>query len=440
MEKNNLAIDMGKDFIRAGVYPSAKLKSERFFGCEVAGSDYEGALKSVLADIAAGGYKGFSRVLLALPPALVSMRVVELPLKDAGKVEQILPFELSDAFLKRTEELQIAAVPLGAGRTMAVAVEKTVLNKYLDVLAAFGMDPEWVGTSLLSKDRLLTDTYDGPETAAFVDCASVSVVKNRAPYFFKFINDASDLNLCLATLAGEGVSIDRFYSTEKSSALITGLGKEVTPVFYADDETGLHALATRFQKGGDGAGNVRIGEFASTKRLEQARKGLKGSVLLLALLVALWAVHVYQVHGRLDNDMALVKDAMEAEYLELFPEETRVADAPYQLEIKLAELKQENSVIGRGVNTLDVMRRIAEGVKSSKVRLYQVHVSGEKVTAKGETDSFDGANRFKTDLEAMDFFSDITLTDVKSRAGGGVNFSVAAVPRGINDGGGQDEL
>ncbi len=432
MAKFHLIIDIGKDSIQAGVFSTKKAQVKRIFTQHIDG-DLKEALFSILQDMDNEGYKDLSWIAVGLPADSITIRIMTLPFSDKKRVEEIIPFEVEDTLIKGASEMLTGAIPLADGKTMAVVIEKDILRWYLDIFEELKIDPVWIGVSLFSKDQLLKDIYDGNETAAFLDSDSVVVLKDKMPLFFKTIKDDMDLRLTLASLDQEGIDIKSFYCTEGMAEKLNKLEKEAIPLDqYQNGETGVHALAAHSNKGFKGSINFRKGEFSSTGEIKAAIKGIKTAVVLLAFLIGLWGGHLYLQYKTLNKEMATTKGELSAAYRKLFPEDSTIVDALYQLEVRFKGLRERKNVVGRGINVLEILRELSETTDNKdKIRLYQLQIHGEKITAKGETDSFEGANRFKDALSNLHSFEEIILTDVKIMAGGGVNFLISFTAKGV---------
>jgi len=421
-----LIIDFGTHSARAVVFTARKLELLESFETPKTDSLKE-VYSSLCQKIRAAGFNNFSQVMVGLPSELISMRVITLPFSDKKKLNEILPFEASETFSKDIEELVLAPLPLTDGKVMAVAIEKNILREHLDILEESGIDPSWVGVSLFSKDRLLKKLHDGEGAAAFVDAESIVVIKDRKPYFFKAISDDMDLRLVLATLEEDGVEIMRFYSTEKPADILKAAGKDniVLMSQYHDRDTGLLSLVAHLKEGLKDSINFCSGEFAHTKAIESAQKDFKLMMILLLIMAGIWGAYSYLRYQTLNVNMVQQKNRLGISYHELFPEETKVVDALHQLEIKLKDLQAEKKIVRGGANVLEIMRQLSEGGgKADKVRLVNLYIQANRVRINGETASFEGANNFKDAVVRFSYFKDAILTDVKTNAKGGVNFSL----------------
>src|SRR3990170_221927 len=395
-----LIIDFGTHSARAVVFTARKLELLESFETPKTDSLKE-VYSSLCQKIRAAGFNNFSQVMVGLPSELISMRVITLPFSDKKKLNEILPFEASETFSKDIEELVLAPLPLTDGKVMAVAIEKNILREHLDILEESGIDPSWVGVSLFSKDR--------------------------KPYFFKAISDDMDLRLVLATLEEDGVEIMRFYSTEKPADILKAAGKDniVLMSQYHDRDTGLLSLVAHLKEGLKDSINFCSGEFAHTKAIESAQKDFKLMMILLLIMAGIWGAYSYLRYQTLNVNMIQQKNRLGISYHELFPEETKVVDALHQLEIKLKDLQAEKKIVRGGANVLEIMRQLSEGGgKADKVRLVNLYIQANRVRINGETASFEGANNFKDAVVRFSYFKDAILTDVKTNAKGGVNFSL----------------
>lgn len=416
-----LVIDIGEDIVMAGLFSRKRLELIRSIAIPFKG-DLKVAISTILKEF---GNKNLSWSVVGLPYSSVAVRIMTLPFTDTKRLEEVLPFEAGDIFLKGSKELVLGGVSLADGNVLVVSIERGILRNYLDILKESGIDPSWVSLSLFSRDRLLKKLYDGSDTAAFLDAESLVVSKGGRACFFKGIKDGMDLRLTLALLEGDGNEIERFYATDKGMKYLDALGKN--PISIKEpwhDMAGLFAMACHFKEGFKGGINFRKGEFAGTKERESVRNWSKTAAALLVLLMVLWGWYSYIRYETMSEDLKRMKTNLEHDYHALLPEDARVIDPLYQLEVKLKELKGTTGVMKGGVNVLDIMRGFSEA--GERVRFNQFEIEGERVAAKGETDSFEEANNFKESLQRLPYFKDIILIDAKAKARG-VGFGITGL-------------
>ena len=97
------------------------------------------------------------------PQAIVSARVVTVPIKDAGKLREVLPFETSELFLNNADELSFSAAPLVDGNVVAVAANKARIKAIDDCLSVASLEPDVLSLSLFSRHLLLNEFHKGEE-------------------------------------------------------------------------------------------------------------------------------------------------------------------------------------------------------------------------------------------------------------------------------------
>lgn len=432
MARPLLIIDMGEDSVRACALSPGKGSAEVYLESPIEGGDIKEALTLLLKEMEAAGFAAFGRVYLGVPSASLSMRVVHLPLGDKKKVVEILPFELEDRLVRGTEDFIFEAVPLSDGSSLAVALEKSYLREYLNTLAELSLEPFWVGSSLLAKERLLAGLNGGAGPAAFIDNESIIISDNKGPLLYKRVRDEMDIKLALAGVEAEGLEIKTFYYCGERAKALVPSGCEARAAGDLDERfTGLRALVLQIEEGLKGAVNFRKGEFANTEAFDRASKGFRVTVALVATVALLWGALVYIQSRHISTETAQIKGELYSSYRRAFPAEATVQDPLYQLEIKLKEQAGDMALMGRGVDVLENMRLLSEAGGRVGITLYELSMSGRRVTAKGKAPSFDKAVKFKDELLKLNAFKKPVLTDVKTSVSGGVTFSIALDNKGV---------
>jgi len=419
-----LIIDMGRESVRCCALVAGRSAAEVNFETTLNG-DMKGAVTRLLKEMEGAGFGAFGRVYLGVPADSVTMRVVQVALDDRKKVGEVLPFELEESLVRGTEDFIFDAATLSDGRVLAVALEKTVLRQYIDTLKGLGLEPFWVGSSLLAKERLLEKISEGAGPAAFIDSESLIISDGRGPLLYKSVRGEMDVKLALASIEADGLEVKTFYYCGEGSRGLVPSGREAVPAGGGDERfAGLRALTLQIEEGLKGAVNFRKGEFADTEAFDRARKGFKVTVALMVLVAIFWGGFVYLQSRRISGDLAHIKGEILASYKRAFPAEAAVRDPLYQLEIKLKEQSADMGLMGRGVEVLENLRLLARAGGAAGVTLYQLSMSGHRVTAKGKAPSFEQTVKFKTELLKLKAFGTPALTDVKTSVSGGVTFSI----------------
>jgi hypothetical protein len=411
----------------------------------------KGSLKdsmgALLEDMEREGFSDFKRVLLGLSGHLVSLRVLTLPFTDARKAEEVLALELVDSLVEDPDDLVFGALILEGARTLAVTIEKKVLENILESFEKLGLTPEWLGLPLLYKDKLLKNLHKDISVAAFVDATSIIVLKNNNAYHYAYINDPVDLKFALATLEGEGTVVEHFYLTDKTADWLKGTLQAGSPgtqsvhtTNYRDEDTGLSAMAMYVADGpgsaDKGTTNFRKGEFIDRRVYESAKRSFRVAITLIIIVACLWGVNIYTRLQSPKREIARVEGALYSAFDELFPNDA-VVDPLYQMEVKLKGLREERKFVEGGLDVLERLKGLSRGIPDNdgqtgpgEVRLFELKMHETRVIARGETASFDHADRFKDALQALPEYKDISLTDVKSKVDGSVSFSIALTLKG----------
>ena len=439
MAKEIFILDIGVDSVRAGIFSPKKtepiyinthpilrknISSER--------EEIKSAISSLLAAANEKGFREFEKVLVAIPPDEISMRILSIPFKDRKKIQDILPFELSGLLPHDVKEMIVDAIPIGDGKVITASLEKARLKKYLEMLKEFGLDPYWLGSTIFSMGKLLNGANKG--TAAFVGNESFMVVSDGEPRFFKPLKEINELKIGLIYLESEGIHIDKVYSVDENIKDLKSLLPKIDiknvslPWNCPPDGAGLYALSLHLQKKMEGTINFRKGEFAYTKESNAVKKNLKFTGVLVLIITVLMMGNVYLKYKGLARDFITARDALRGAYLELFPGETKVLDELYQLEAKANKLKGELEITSGGISVLEIMKELSKagGNNSNfRVKFNEVNIAEGRMTVRGETDSFEIANILKDRLIKENYFKDILLTDLKTKAGGGAAFSLS---------------
>jgi len=430
MARPILIIDIGRDALMGGVVSQGHGEVERFFEFHLEDGLKE-ALTSLLREMTSAGFASFGRVYLGVPAESLTMRIVSIPLDDKKKVEEVLPFELDERLIRDSDNFIFDAVALSGGNAMAVVLEKPLLREYLDTFAELGLEPFWVGSSLLAKERLLAKVNDSARPAAFIDRESLIISDGEGPLLYKRIHGEMDVRLALASVEDGGLDELTFYYCGEAARALIPEGRSAVPACdWDENSTGLRALALQIAGGLKGAVNFRKGEFANTEAFDRARKGFKVTVALMILVAVLWGAFVYLQSRSMAGEMADIKAELIGSYKRAFPADTVVQDPFYQLEIKLKEQEGDMGVMGMGINVLDNLRLLSAAGGAEGITFYELSMSGQRVTAKGKAASFEQTEKFKKELLKQKAFLAPALTDVKKSFSGGVTFAIALELKG----------
>ena len=439
MAKGILILDIGVDSVRGGIFSSKKANplylhthpilrkntvSER--------EEIKSAISSLLTTAREKGFKEFEKVLVAIPPDEISIRILSIPFEDRKKIQDILPFELSGILPQDVKEMIVDAIPIGNSKVIAAALEKIRLKKYLEILKEFGLDPYWLGSTIFSMGKLLNGVNNG--TAAIAGDGAFAVLSDGEPIFFKPLKGIDELKMGLIYLESEGIHIDKIYSVEEKIKDLKSLLPKIDiknvplPGNCPPEGAGLYALSLHLQKNMEGAINFRRGEFEYTRESDAVKKSLKFTGMLVLIIAGLLFGNIYLKYKTLSNELMAAKGALKEAYIELFTGETKVVDELYQLEAKVNKLKGDLEITSGGISVLEIMKELSKAGENNSnfsVKFNEANMAEGRITVRGETDSFESANILKERLIKGNYFKDILLTDLKTMAGGATAFSLS---------------
>jgi general secretion pathway protein L len=376
------------------------------------------------------------RIVLALPPSLLSLRELDLPLTDRKKGREILPLELKGELASDNDEPVFEALPLTGGKTAAIWSKQQLLTAEINQYAEKGFDPEVATFALFSWQRLLPENCSG--AVALTDGEAVAVYQDGKPLFFRVLPASGERQLDATLVALE---LSRNITVETVFTLGTApivSSRETTPcppgntlvTAFAGDTAAAIDLAPQFALaqeliGGDPV-NLRRGALRFTKTRDRFRKKLRltwGLAVVLVVLVFAEAGVRYYLARR---DVASLNSSIRTIYRQVFPTRAKAVD-------EVDELKAEIKRLGAGSSEglLVVLKKLAEAKGDDPRELFEVDYDGSQVTGKGYDRSAQGVNDFKT--RAASQFAGFEVSEIKSRPDGSVSFAF----RGTLKGGGK---
>ena len=90
------------------------------------------------------------RVVLALPPSLLSIRALALPITDRKRCREILPLELKGELASDGDEPVYEALQLADNRIAAIWSKQSLVAEEIKFFSELGFDPEVITFSLFS--------------------------------------------------------------------------------------------------------------------------------------------------------------------------------------------------------------------------------------------------------------------------------------------------
>jgi general secretion pathway protein L len=366
---------------------------------------------------------GEHRVALALPPALLFMRELELPITDRAKVRELLPLELKGETAIDSDALAFDALPMGGGRFLAVWGRSRELSEQIELLKGLGLEPEVVTSSLFQWQKLAPS--EG--TVAVTDGEALAAFGDGTPIYFRALRagagEAEVTRTVAAVELARGVQVEKVVSyagSSRDSEALVQASPTVAEAFGGDahaahDLAGAYAVAAAVADGS--VVNLRRGPLAYTAANERLYKKLRVTALLAAAVVLLVLAESGVRFYLAKRDLSSLNASILSIYKEVFPNRKKPVDEVSELrsEIKRLEGAKTNS------NTLQVLKEVAE-VKGDDIGgIYETEIDGPEVRLKGDAKSFQAANDFRG--RAVKLFDGGEVSDVKSKPDGSVTFT-----------------
>ena len=376
------------------------------------------------------------RIVLALPPSLLSIRELDLPVSDRKRCREILPLELKGELASDADEPVYEALPLAHNRIAAIWSHQRLLAEQIESFSAKGFDPEVVTFSLFNWQELLPGVCPG--AVALTDGESVAVYLDRVPLFFRALPQSGENPLAATITAVElakGVSIEQvftlgtFFPDRSPEMQLLPHGPALAAAFAGDaaataDLAPGYAMARELAFGEPV--NLRRGALSFTRTRDRFRKKLRLTYALAAALVLLVFAESGVRYFIAQRQLTSLNASIRSIYKEVFPTRVKTVDEVSELK---AEIKKLGAAGSGGV--LAVLKQLTDAKGDGPGELYEVDFDGSQVTGRGYAPSSGGVNEFKSKASLQ--FCSFEVSEIKSRPDGSVSFAF----RGNLKGGGK---
>lgn len=362
------------------------------------------------------------RVVLALPPSLLSIRELALPVSDRKRCREILPLELKGELASDGDEPVYEALPLADNRIAAIWSKQSLVAEEINDLSAKGFDPEVVTSSMFNWQQLLPEVSEG--AVAVTDGESVVVYLERKPLYFRALPKSGE-NSLKATIAAvelaKGVKIETVFTLGSPLPGMIELPRgDRLAAAFPGDVTAASDLAPQYAMArelafGDPV-NLRRGVLAFTRTRDNLRKKLRITYVLAAALVILIFAEAGVRYFLLQRDISSLNSSIFGIYKEVFPTRTKAVDEVSELK---AEIKKLGVTGSEGV--LTVLKKLADAKGDDPRELYEVDFDGSQVTGRGYDRSAQGVNDFKSKAALQ--LGNFEVSEIKSRPDGSVSFA-----------------
>jgi general secretion pathway protein L len=370
------------------------------------------------------------RTILALPPALITLRELTLPILDRKKLRELLPLELSGETADEGPELVCDALPLADGALLVGWSAVPELADLLIFFAQIGLDPE-VATCASLGWHLLTPP-DQQEPIALVDDNALMVCSQGRPVFCRLMSTGTDTvaRTLTALELGKGIRVKTIYrlegdplSGERKLPLPTQLSGQTASGDLAADAL-ISPLSTALAYCSGEIFNLRSGPLAWTGKhshlLRQFRVPIFLGSLVLLLLIAETGLRWYL----LSRDLTSVNNSIASIYKGIFPARKKVVDETAEVKAELRRLQQG----GATSDVLSFMDLLARAKDDLIQGFSEVEYDGERFRIKGDARSNAAVTALAQKLSAAGWIADqpemtarpdgVTLFLIKGRRGG----------------------
>ncbi len=415
--------------------------------------------------------------ICGLPLADLSLRNLALPFKDRRRIGQVLPFELEDQLVVPVEKQVVEYLRIGGNGTrsnlLVFCLEKDLLGRRLELLAAAGIDPQRVVPAMLalaeqaagreSRENLLL-LHAGLHSLSMAFCqADRPVFLRRLPYpeqMFTMppfvlreqkvgITDHRRAARCIRAIRRDVERSLDYYrmevggDVEPDRVLLSGvltdapevvrlvgetLGREVTlldlrrTIGIADRDEEEHWQAGLFDRalalalaGLERSATVdfRQGEFGRRHGLFASRRHIVAGLVMAGLLTAGWLGWLWVDYRSLEARYQELDGRMRTLYRQTFPDATRIIDPLAQMKANLRQLQAPRVSLplftGRK-RVLEILADISARIPASvTIHVSRLVIDDASVQIKGTTDTFNNVDTIKNRLVASPLYREVKI-------------------------------
>ena len=399
--------------------------------------------------------------IASFPADQISYRNIQVPFKEKKKIRKILPFELEPTLPVPMDDLimdfHAVTFPDHADYTnlVAMAVKKSGLQSYLDMLTSFGIEPKTVTVGGFPTALRLANQADCPDNFLFVD-----VAKTKATLFavaagrtglIRSVPMRPDASLRIELLCNDILRTLLAFKEnfpldfEPDSIWVTGCGleglnfeQEMAKIldisvrridfcqnigivekdlpartwkpFQMDDALALALLEINRVA----CVNFRQGPFVAKKQWAQQKKRLIGTGILAGLVLALLFVNIILDSYNLDKKINRLNSQIADIFKTTFPDVKKVVDPLRQMRVKIQEAQQNSLFPGdkkHNIRTIDMLNDISKLIpKEIDVNFTRLVIGDDSVMIAGDTDTFNSVDDMKGRLEQAISFQKVTIS------------------------------
>lgn len=362
------------------------------------------------------------RTILALPPALVTLRELSLPISDRRKIRAVLPLELAGETALESPALLCDAIPLASGTLLAGWLGRDALEPLLDRFRQAGMDPEVVTVACLHWHLLLPaqGTAIGPETAAVLyDDTALLAIRGGVPLFCRhLVSSGATVEQTLTTLElTHNLQItQRFRLGASALPAVLTLGT-ISGDMKPDALLSPLAVALAYCSA-EPVFNLRTGPLAWTGRSSQLLRTFRVPLLLAALLLVLLFAELGTRWYLLSADLNSLDRSIGKIYREVFPTRKKPVDESAELKAEIRRLESS----GSSLQTLAFLKLLADAKGDGVSGLTEVELDEARFMVKGDARSSADVTSFRQRLGDREW--NVDQPELTTRPNGTVLFTL----------------
>ena len=400
-----------------------------------------------------------SSTAITLPGSWFFFRHIQLPLKNPGKIRQILSMELP-SHLPLSNETSLFDFLLtsqgyneGLNDVLTVSIREDFVRDIFAHLASLSLRPSLIAPRGYLSGAFYLKNTPSDLPICFVDSDSASLTLSLAVkgsiVHIRSLTPASDTMGLITAMERtfDGFSLSHGLEFVPELCLINdGSGgdsfsiKTITdnfgcPVEFLDFSNKLkagqegdcsqNALGAAFATtGGGNFLNLCRNDYAAYSFVKAHGTAFMGILILcLAVFVSLiFDLHVdMSVYRKQAADM---DEAARRIYSDLFPSEKKIVDPLMQLEIKVRDAGEKSDVPsltqGSGAKMTDLLHEISSTIpKEIDIVTTRLVINPERIIFSGNTDNFNNVDRIKGGLEKSVLFKEVKISNASADKNGG---------------------
>jgi hypothetical protein len=413
--------------------------------------------------------------VVSLPPEQVLLRNIQVPFKEQKKIRQILPYELEILMPLPVEDLivdfHITTLSDSSDHTdlIAAAVEKIYLQHFLEILAAFNIEPDIVtpggfstalylaNLSLMPEKWLLINGEPNQYTIFLVIKGQVCLVRSlpfnsgdslqveslqseinrtltafgeiytdeleidglfvvydssEGDHFINAMKQISAVPVNRVNLLGDSKLIKKDYLTPSSN---TGIPENALGLVLAEI-AGVKIL------------NFRRDQFAHKRQwVEHKTSLIMTSILVGVVLLMIYLNAMIDFYG-MEKKLTGLNRQITQIFRTILPE-ARIVDPVHQVRQKLISMRKESFLTDEDEKlnrTIDILNEISKRIPhTTEVEFTKLILGPESLVIDGVTDTFNSVDDLKHQLEKATIFQNVTISSANlDKSGKRVRFKL----------------